>query len=406
MSRRVVVVGAGAAGTAAAWAAASAGAAVIVVSDRPGASELGTGAVDDAAVAAIDAAPLEPDVAAFGAALGLWHLGERGVRLATPSGVVRAARGCDRALLDLAPLAGARVAVVDLGRSAPDARLLARGLAAGAWARATGTRFEPLPVELPPELGVGRGPAPAPGPLLDALRERLVAALGAAARAPDAWLLGPWPGLDERAVTALRAALGQPIGEVTSRPGEVAGARFARARDALLQALGVERRAGRVRAVAPGPAVTLEAHPDGRRESLEVDAVVLAVGGLIAGGVELDAATAPGAPAFHLGLDADVTLALGGRPLEAVASLHGVDLVELGRAALERVGVDADERGALRGNVDRVPIGGSAPSGTEANPPRCPATLWAAGGCVADRPRTLLDAVRTGIAAGRGAAGA
>gem|GEM_PF-5310863 len=404
MSRRVVVVGAGAAGPAAAWAAARAGAAGGVVSDRPGASELGTGAVDDVAVAAVDAAPIEPDVAAFSAALGLWHLGERGVRLATPGGVVRAARGCDRALLDLAPLAGACVAVVDLGRAAPDARLLARGLAAGAWARATGTRFEPVAVDPPPALAGARGAAPAPP--LAALGERLVAARGAAARAPDAWLLPAWPGLDAPAVAALRAALGQPLGEVTSRPGEVAGARFAQAREALLQVLAVERRAGRAVTVTAGPAVTLEAPPDGRREWLAADAVVLAVGGLIAGGVALDDAAAPGAPAFRLGVDADVRLALGGRALDPVASLHGVDLVELGLTALDRVGVDVDERGRVRVDADRLPTGGVAPPGTEVVLSRRTVPLWAAGGCVAERPRTLLEAVRAGIAAGRGAAGA
>jgi hypothetical protein len=146
---------------------------------------------------------------------------------------------------------------------------------------------------------------------------------------------------------------------VTSRPGEVAGARFAQAREALLQVLAVERRAGRAVTVTAGPAVTLEAPPDGRREWLAADAVVLAVGGLIAGGVALDDAAAPGAPAFRLGVDADVRLALGGRALDPVASLHGVDLVELGLTALDRVGVDVDERGRVRVDADRLPTGAS-----------------------------------------------
>ncbi len=401
MSRRVVVVGAGASGSAAAWAAAAAGATVIVVCDRAGASELASGAVDDALDVAAAESPLEPEIAAFAAALGLWRLG--GVRLATPAGVVRAARGCDFALLDLAPLAGGRVAVADLGGPSPDARLLARGLAEGAWARATGTRFEGVPVNPPRALREALGSEHELARALERApsREGLVDALTAASRAPDGWLLGPGLGLTPATALALRAALGKPVGEVTSRPGGLAGARFGRARDALLSELGVQRIRGRVRSVTArtgGQSVTVEVPSDGGRTSIEADAVVLAVGGLVAGGLEL-AAAAPGAPAFRLGLDAEVALALGGRPLDAVASLDGADLVALGRSALERVGVDVLVRGRVR-SLGSLPSAGAAGPPLAAITPDQSRDLWAAGGCVADRPRTLLDAVRTGIVAG------
>jgi bacterioferritin-associated ferredoxin len=180
--------------TAAAWAAARAGAAVVVVSDRPGASELGTAAVDDVAVAAVDAAPIEPDVRAFQCGLGLWHLGERGVRLATPGGWC-APRAGATARCSISPRsrgraspsstsgARARRAAAPRAASPPGPGRARRARASSRW-----------PWDPPPALAGARGAAPAPP--LAALGERLVAARGAAARAPDAWLLPAWPGLD------------------------------------------------------------------------------------------------------------------------------------------------------------------------------------------------------------------
>ena len=55
MSRRVVVIGGGASGTAAAFAARQAGAAVVAVVGRPGASSLGSGALDGPPVASLGA---------------------------------------------------------------------------------------------------------------------------------------------------------------------------------------------------------------------------------------------------------------------------------------------------------------------------------------------------------------
>ena len=68
--------------------------------------------------------------------------------VATREGVVRPSRGADSALLDLAPLAGKRIGLVDVPRDDWDAPLLVRSFAESAWARATGTRFELVPLEL------------------------------------------------------------------------------------------------------------------------------------------------------------------------------------------------------------------------------------------------------------------
>jgi len=116
----------------------------------------------------------------------------------------------------------------------------------------------------------------------------------------------------------------------------------------------------------------------GENETLEVDAVVLAVGGVAAGGVVLDDPLQGhrGGASFHLSLDAPVRFELDGEELDGVSSLHGVDFEKLGLGVLERVGLLAEEQrvGGQRG-------------------------LFAAGDAVAGRRRTVLEAVRSGIAA-------
>ncbi|MBN2193125.1 MAG: hypothetical protein JW751_09945 [Polyangiaceae bacterium] len=410
MTMRILVVGAGASGTAAAWAAASAGASVTVVQDGAGASELMSGAVDAGAVGSADSGPVESDLAAFSAALGLWRLDEACVRVATLAGIVRSARGCDLSVLDLSPLAGRRIAVADLGQGEFDANLLARALAESAFARTTGTRFEPVRVDL---AATSPQTAPADGAraaVSDAepFRERLVAALGRASTEHDAWLYPPCLGLAPATPSVMRCMLGRPIGEVTSRPGGLAGARFVRARDAMLTELNVKRIMGRVRAVRAaerGHHVELAPDADGSGpDLLTADAVVLAIGGLVAGGLELAPPDVARKGAFRLGLGVDAIILLNGRPVGGVASLHGVDFSAMGREALDRVGIAVGDDGRVmasgatsspdspRGVPDPVPLPG-------------PRGLWAAGACIADRPRTLLEAVRSGLRAGRAAAG-
>src|SRR6202142_28577 len=137
VNHRGLVVGAGVAGTAAALAAARAGAPVTLVDGGTGASTLATGALDALFWQRAPASPAAIDRAAREAldALGGYVLPDEGARLLTTSGIARPARGHDAALLDVAPLGGARVGVVRCERPGWDA---------GALARAWGESFEPI----------------------------------------------------------------------------------------------------------------------------------------------------------------------------------------------------------------------------------------------------------------------
>ena len=108
----VVVVGSGAAGTAAGLAARSAGARVTMVRGRTGATSLGSGAID---------ADVDDDAKDVAKALELFSF-ERAT-LATSAGMLRAARGRDLALCDLASVTGA-VMLADVAHPSWDARAL------------------------------------------------------------------------------------------------------------------------------------------------------------------------------------------------------------------------------------------------------------------------------------------
>ena len=132
MSRRVVVIGAGASGTAAAYAASRLGARVTVIMGRPGATSLSSGALDGDLEAAGDEAH------AFIDAIGIWEIGD--CHVATRAGLLRPARGRDLSVLDLQRIEPGVVAVVDVMRRGWDARALAAIVeprAVGARARVT-----------------------------------------------------------------------------------------------------------------------------------------------------------------------------------------------------------------------------------------------------------------------------
>ncbi|HKQ69754.1 MAG TPA: FAD-dependent oxidoreductase, partial [Polyangiaceae bacterium] len=109
MSRRVAVIGSGAAGAAAAHAATRRGAVVTVIDRGPGATALGSGAVDGVPDDASAVAPFLAD-------LGLWEMARDEARVATTAGALRAVCGRDRAVLDLANVPPGPVAVIDGGR--------------------------------------------------------------------------------------------------------------------------------------------------------------------------------------------------------------------------------------------------------------------------------------------------
>lgn len=412
MFERVTVVGAGAAGLAAVWAAARRGAEIRLFDAGVGASGLGGGAVDDqpweqvARAAQVlmhspAAGPLPPSVRLFATELDLWRLGDQGnplVRLATEAGRVRLARGCDRALLDLSRLpAGARVLLPRASRSEWDADALARALGADAYADSRRLSFVPVDARILEYVGEDRIAAaelasrhddPA---RLGWLGERLREMLARHGHA-DAVLLGPWLGADRPRSGALSELAGVRVGEILGGVGSAAGLRFEAARLRMLSSVGVTLepcRATAVRRVEDGFEVALDG-----AEPAASDAVVLALGGLVSGGVRFDPPeqsagldmAAAARCSFQLSLSAPVRLQVDGRALDVGSSINGPALDQLAWPS------DADP-----GYLELV--------GVACDGEQCGERLFAAGDVVADRPRTLLQAVHSGIRAGAAAAG-
>ncbi len=367
------MVGAGFAGIAAAFAARQAGAQVTVVHGGAGASALYAGAVDGELAST-------PDLLALSEALGLRL--RAGTLLATREGVVRESAGADAALLDLAPLAGKRVAVVDVARDDWDASLLARAFAESPWARLTGTRFVHASL-----------------PLLEKSHQRRTSSFDFAASferagrpawlcellkahaGPDAWLFGPWLGLRRPLARELSQASGVPVGEVTSPPGGVAGARFEERRGALLQALGVDSVPGTVVGITSDRVGVALALAD--QAQLRAESVVIASGGFVSGGLRLVGALSGAEPAgFTLGIAGLPPVQARGAQPGPASTLFGVDLAAQGAGLLERVGLVADARGAVLG-AERV---------------------FAAGDVLAPRLPGVAHALVSGLAAGASAA--
>jgi glycerol-3-phosphate dehydrogenase subunit B len=391
MSQRVVVIGGGASGTAAAYAARDAGASVVVVEGRPGASAVGSGAIDGPSLASLGKA--KSAVLAFVASLGAYEVPEEGCQLLTNAGLLRPARGRDRNLLDVGPFQNAVIAVVDASRPGWDAPALAHAWSAEPWAIARAVRFEAVAVD------VLRHAHEAAAPDIDLaaahddparvawLVERLRKA--PALQGKCAVLMGPWLGAHRGSSARISADLGKPVGEPLSPPGGVAGLRFEAARDDLLAKIGATRAVGWAVGLTAGeatPAPISVELADGK--TIDADTAVLALGGLAAGGIRF----VPELP-FALSLTCPAVLAMRGVPLVTSGSPHGAPFETFAwngqspPAGFERVGLWADASLRLL-----------TPDGS----PR--ARLFAAGDVVADAPRTLLEAFRSGIVAGRAAA--
>lgn len=416
MSRRVVVIGAGIAGLAAAWSARREGREVTVLSDGPGASAFGCGAVDDrpweqvfraarSLGEEIHARPVAAPVLELVRALAIWDLPEDRVPwLATAGGRIRPACGRDRALLDLGALDDRLVILPRVDRAGWDADALARALGSDPFAQARRLRFAAVDVpvlrfdderRIPDGDLAARHDDPA---RLAWLAARLRDApgrdgLGAAV------LLGPMLGAQAPQAEALSAMLGVPVGEILIGVGSPAGLRFEAARDRLLAAVGARVVADRATAVTRDDDGQLLVTLEHGKKPLRADGVVLALGGLTGGGVVYQPAEqgagadlpAGGRVPFALSLRAEVTLAAqlapvpsgaGTMRLGATSSMHGPELdlvawpVNGHPGALESVGVRCEGVRAAPG-------------------------ITAAGDVIAGRARTLLEALASGLRAGR-----
>jgi glycerol-3-phosphate dehydrogenase subunit B len=417
---RVVVIGSGWAGLAAATAAVEGHASVVLVDGGAGASALGPGALDDVpweeraradAVGVPLVATEERPESGRGADLA-WIAGVLGggayqvvaggeplALLATTGGRVRPARGHDAALLDLARLPeGSRVIVPRADRPGWDADALARTWSAEPHALARRLAFDAVDADvlrfdderrLPDADLASRHDDPA---RLGWLAERLREAVGPGGAA--AVVLGPWLGQAPGRAAALSRALGLAAGEALAPLATTAGLRFEAARRPALEAAGVRVVHGRARAVTrvdDGLRVALA-----MGEPLAADAVVLAIGGLVGGGITYappehgagpegaDVVAAPMRASVACGVRVELRGEVGpgsstfGPALDDVAWPTGAS-----PGALEQAGVRADDVARAAG------LAGA---------------LFAAGDAVARRPRTVGEAVASGRRAGRDAA--
>lgn len=363
---KVAVVGAGVAGSAAVFQLMNGGADCEWFSTSGGASEWTSGALD--AAFADPSLALSSELLSFVDYFGLWQLPPEGCHVVTSEGLLRWARGADRSVLDLTPAAGRLVAVAQLPFGTCDAAWLAKSLNESRWAQTTSTRFEAVALRI-------EGGALSPGMhCLDHAAD--------VERHFDAWcrafaeldarfaavLVEPRLGAATDLIPRLSQRVGRSVGEVLSTHADLAGYRFEAARDALAQRLGVDLVREKVqRIVAKGDAIELFS----RRGSRRFNAVVLALGDWLGGGIVLDAVGAQ--PRLGLELEPPSLLVWmsGERPFAGVAAAYGLDLQGLGAGAFENLGV--------------------CPALQQ------PAPCLVAGDLAANRARTMLAAAQSGI---------
>jgi glycerol-3-phosphate dehydrogenase subunit B len=392
-TRRVIVVGAGIAGTAAVIAAARAGAAVTVLDGGTGASTLATGALDlapwperahqpPAAIGADERATLD--------ALGGYFVPPGGSILVTMAGLVRPARGCDAALFDATGLAEEPVAVVRCSRPGWDAEALAHAWGPAYTAiDASVLRFVDESVLPDAEFAVRHDDEARVWWLGERLRDAL-------ARAGGLWsgvVLPPMLGVDRGRAQDLSRQVGPRCGEPIALPGGPSGLRFERARDRALHACGAIRARLRARRLYVDDAVWRVETEEGT--FFEAEAVVVATGGLIGGGIEYapieamrtETPWATARPTLRLAIDSPLLVGAHGRPLDAPGSLFGAAPESTTHpfvrdAIADRAGVLAAPDGAARG----------APG------------VFVAGEVVADAARGWLTSLTSGVRAGTAAA--
>jgi glycerol-3-phosphate dehydrogenase subunit B len=397
--RRVVVVGAGAAGTGAAIASARAGSFVTVVSGGSGATTLAPGALDFHAWTdrRRGRVALDAETLATCSELDIFRL--EPALLLTTAGLVRPAAGRDAALLDLGRLQAGLVVVPRSDHAGWDAAALAKTWSESNEARERGLSFAPIDAHLlrmnderviaEADVAARHDDPARISWLAERLREAIARAAVASVRAV---VLPPWLGVEAPRAASLTERVGLPCGEALGLPGGPAGLRFERARDRALRASSV--------AVLRTRARSVERHGSGWRVELEqgeplaCDAVVLAAGGLVGGGLAYTPSHAILAgplppqprPTFASTVAAPVRVGSSGAERPLPGSLHGEppELIAwpfVTDAAMDRVGVLADAQGAVPGQRG----------------------LFAAGEMAADLPRTWLASFASGVRAGRAA---
>jgi glycerol-3-phosphate dehydrogenase subunit B len=391
--KHVVVIGLGVAGAGAAMAAANAGARVTAIDGGTGASTLATGAIDGSTSPRSSEPGRVPTGAVKAAldALGGYVVTERPTLVLTTAGVVRPALGRDAALLDVAPFAGQRVGVVQCQRPGWDAQALARAWG-DAYSTLDATALRHIDERVIPDADFA---ARHDDDLrLGWLAERLREAIARQGGSWGALVLPPSLGIERARADALSKLAGVACGEPVAMPGGPCGLRFERARDRALTSVGAIRVRARVNTVERAGDAWRVSTDEGM--TWEADAVVLATGGLLGGGLEyapseiVRASALPpfARPPLRLTVTAPLVLGMRGRPLELPSSLFGVEPEGLAwpfvrDGLLDRAGVLVDR--------DGTGLGG-------------PGRLYAAGEIVADAPRAWLASLASGVRAGSSAA--
>lgn len=379
----IVVLGGGIAGTAAALAAAARHAAVRLIDGGPGATALSSGAVDGDA-------SLGDDARAVLAALGNVELGE--TILATTAGLLRRASGADRAVLRLR--SDSTVFVPDSSHPRWRGALLARHWDASPIASERKIRFVSGKVSLlQGEAEHAMGDVELAGRHDDPERLRTLGARLKEALPPaaSAVALPPWLGARESRAAMLSEIVGVPCGEVLGDPAGPSGERFVHSRDAALAKASVLVSRGRVAALSrddDGLFVTLA-----NGDVIRASSVVVAIGGVAAGGIVYTPSAAIAAtalpphprPTFSLSIESALAIGVDGHPFLVPGSMFGIAPEELAlpygsTTVLERVGVLAESARAIDPGVH------------------------VAGDVLEGRPRTWLDALASGTAAGLAAA--
>jgi hypothetical protein len=409
---RVAVLGRGLAGAAAAWSAARHGASVASFGQAGLATQLSSGALDWLPWERQRGRPpvsLPPELIHFFDELGGYLLPtDASAIVATSSGVLREARAHDAHVLDLAALAPAPgltvgpVLVPRVNRPGWDADSLAVSWSAERWALARKLEF----VAVDADFGLLQSDALLPDAdwasrLRDPgrLQHHLATVASCRARVPGASAMLAPAGFGlisadsapEWARPGGEGGRGLPIGEVLSGPGGPAGARLSAA---LTRSLPPPiASAARLPVVPPvGGRFVLEV--DGR-DTEPFDSVVLAVGGVLSGGLEL-ARTDPAAilsaiPRFHAPSFPGAWIGALSPAHEGAIELPPDDLRwgrDLRTSWLEAVGIlHATESPQVLAARDTAIQG-----------------LFVAGDAAAGHSRTALLAVATGLEAGKHAA--